>query len=174
VVEPLKEIVVADPVSLRAEMLASDEPFVMRGLVAAWPAVAAAQRSPGDAATYLAGFDRGAPVEMFVGPAAMEGRYFYRDDMSGFNFERRRARVSDVLRYLAGSAAGGAEHSIYVGSTPADEILPDFAARHPMPLVDPNVAPPRVWIGNRISTWARLTSPWLGSPRAWCRCSSRT
>src|SRR5437763_15573850 len=87
-----------DLAAFRAELVPAYTPMVLRGLVRNWPAVAAAARSDGEAAAYLAGFDRGAQVEAFVGPPEIGGRFFYARDMAGFNFERRRAAFGDVLR----------------------------------------------------------------------------
>src|SRR5690606_2242079 len=65
---------------------ASDGPLVIRGLVADWPSVAAGQRSARDLADYILQFDDGRPVDVMVGPPEIAGRFFYRDDMRGFNF----------------------------------------------------------------------------------------
>jgi hypothetical protein len=40
------------------------------------------------------------------------------------------------------------DRSIYMGSTPTEQMLPQFAAENPMPLLDPAVAGPRMWVGN--------------------------
>jgi len=142
----IREVEGVDRERFRSEIQAAGEPVVLRGAVAHWPAVAAARRSPAELGAYLGGFDRGYPAELFVAPAQTKGRYFYLPDMSGFNFERRRARVVDVLRHLA--SGGGGQHSLYIGSTPVSEILPELVRELPFALVDPSVAPPRIWIGN--------------------------
>ena len=138
----------ADRATLKSELVSAYRPVVLRGLVRHWPAVQAALRSDAEVGTYLAGFDRGAAVEAFVGSPEMNGRFFYRDDMS-FNFERRRGPFGDVLRdILALSGEAGAPH-VYIGSAPLPEVLPGFAARNALELVDPARAVPRIWIGTR-------------------------
>jgi hypothetical protein len=122
-------------------------PFVMRGLVKDWPAVQAAGRGPQDLAALLKGFDRGAPAEAFAGPAAIKGRFFYSDDLAGFNFERRRQPVSQLVDDLLALPEADPPVSLYAGAVLADEHLPDFREAHALPLLDPRV-PPRVWIGN--------------------------
>src|SRR3954470_9091496 len=138
-----------DLATFRGALIPSYRPMVLRGLVRDWPVVEAALRSDGDAAAYLAGFDLGATVEAFVGPPAIEGRFFYRGDMEGFNFERRRGPFVDVLRDILGLAAQGDGPALYIGSAPIPEVLPGFAARNPMRLLDPALAVPRIWIGTR-------------------------
>lgn len=132
-----------------AEVLEVRRPVVLRGLVADWPAVAAARRSPGDVAAYLRRFDRGMPVEAFVGEPVMEGRYFYDADLSGFNFRKGSAPLAAVLDTLL-SAEGGAEAPpIYAGSQSVRRLLPGFEAENPLPLLAGKPAEPRIWIGNR-------------------------
>jgi len=124
-------------------------PLVMRGLAGSWPAVAAAQHSPAALAAYLGGFDSGAPVEAFLGPPAMQGRYFYGEGMRGFNFERRKGALADVLDFLLRAANDPKAPCFYVGATPVPETLPGFDTANPMALFPHETATPRAWIGNR-------------------------
>jgi hypothetical protein len=138
-----------DLARFRAELVPAYRPVVLRGLVRDWPAVAAAMRSDGEAAAYLAGFDRGAAVEAFVGPPEIGGRFFYARDMAGFNFERRRGPFGDVLRDILALSAEPKAPAVYIGSAPVPEVLPGFAARNPMTLLEDGRAVPRIWIGTR-------------------------
>ena len=138
-----------DLARFRAELVPAYKPMVLRGLVRDWPAVGAAMRSAGEGAAYLAGFDRGAAVEAFVGPPEIGGRFFYGRDMAGFNFERRRGPFGDVLRDILALSAEPDAPAVYIGSAPLPEVLPGFAARNVMPLLEEGRAVPRIWIGNR-------------------------
>ncbi|HEU0100382.1 MAG TPA: cupin-like domain-containing protein [Allosphingosinicella sp.] len=129
------------------EIVARARPAILRGLVAHWPAVHAGS-SPESLAQYIARFDRGAPVEGFVAPAEAGGRFFYSDDMNGFNFERRQGRIGDVAAHLARQANAEAGPSVYVGSAPVPECLPGFEVDNALPLLARKAAVPRVWIGN--------------------------
>ncbi len=144
----MKEIKGLDPSRFRVEIVPGHEPVVLRGLVSEWPMVRAARRSAEDAAAYVRRFDRGAPVEAFVGPPEIGGRFFYGQDLAGFNFERQRATIADILRFLLGSAGDEQGRSVYVGSTPVPEILPGLAGENPLPMLDGTGAVPRIWIGN--------------------------
>jgi hypothetical protein len=143
---PIDERDGIDRAALQSELIPAYRPVVLRGLVRHWPAVEAALRSDADAAAYLAGFDRGAIVEGFVGPPEIGGRFFYRDDM-GFNFERRRGPFGDVLRDILALSAQDSAPSVYIGSAPIPEVLPGFDARNGLDLLDPAQAIPRIWIG---------------------------
>jgi hypothetical protein len=150
----MREFDSVGPETFRREIAGSGEPAVLRGLAKSWPAVEAGRRSPADAAVYLAGFDRGAPVEAFIGAPEIEGRFFYRDDMSGFNFERRKGAFGDVLRYIISVADRPGAPSVYIGASPTLDVLPGFAEANRMDLVDDPWLVPRIWIGTRtvIST----------------------
>jgi hypothetical protein len=144
----MKEMEGLDREALRRDAVPRFEPVVLRGLVRDWPAVQAGRASPEEAAAYLQRFDCGAPVEAFVGPSAMSGRFFYAPDLKGFNFEKRRGRLGDILRSLLSLPRDGSAPYLYVGSVPAPEIFPGFEAENAMPLLDGTDAVPRIWIGN--------------------------
>jgi len=124
------------------------EPAVLRGLARDWPAVEAARRSDGEAFDYMLGFDRGVPVDALVGPAEIGGRFFYRPDMSGFNFERRKGRFGDVARFIRDLEGREGAPAAYVGAAPLAEVLPGFETANRLDLLDPAKAAPRIWIGN--------------------------
>ena len=81
----------------REEIMAASQPAILRGAAAHWPAVQAAA-TPQGIADYLKARDAGAKFDMLVGAPAIRGRFFYNDDMTGLNFERRPATVSDIAR----------------------------------------------------------------------------
>ncbi len=88
-------------------------PVVLRGLVADWPVVEAGARSPAAFRDHVSRFDTGAPMEAFVGAPQIAGKYYYSDDLAGFNFEHRRMSLSQAsqartpCRCWAGQPASG-------------------------------------------------------------------
>ena len=146
---PIKEVRDVDAATFRDTIVAGYEPVVLRGLVSDWPVVEAARRSDDEACDYLKRFDRGAPVGAFVGPSEIGGRYFYRPDMTGFNFERRMGPVSEALRGLLAMRAQERPPSFYVGASATVECLPGFERENRLPLLDGLPAVQRIWIGNR-------------------------
>src|SRR3569623_228890 len=111
----MDEVEGVDRARFRSELLPRFEPVVLRGLVGDWPAVTAARESAAEAAAYLQRFDRGAPVEAFVGPPEIRGRFFYTADLAGFNFERQRSRLADILRFLLTTAGDQNARVVFVG-----------------------------------------------------------
>lgn len=141
---PLPEITAATPADVAA-CAAEGRPVVLRGLVEAWPVVRAAREDR--LADCLRALDRGGEGDMFVGPPEIEGRPFYNADLSGFNFERTRRSLTDLLSALDEAARQARPPMYYMGSVPASALLPDFAAANPAPGVPAGVEP-RLWIGN--------------------------
>ena len=136
--------------AFREEIVAAGKPVVMRDLVSHWPAVRAARSSPRALADYLRAQDRGKQVAVLEGPPAIRGHFFYRDDMRGFNFERRPSTISAALERLVAQFDEPNPPALYVESTPTAEHLPPFAAENVLPLLPP-VVPARVWLGNFLT-----------------------
>jgi hypothetical protein len=136
--------------TFREEIVPGCKPVVMKDLLAGWPVVQAGRESPRALADFIRGFDRGAPVPVIECPVASGGRIFYRDDMSGFDFERKTGFVTAVLERLLALADEPAPVTVFIESMRTEDCLPGFAAAHAMPLLPANVEP-RLWIGNRTT-----------------------
>lgn len=135
-----------------AALVAANEPVVLRGLAADWPLVAAGQGGVDSAVAYLKRFDGGRPVVAFTGDAAMGGRFFYRDDFSGFNFDAARTGLPTCLDRIAAGLADPTAPAIYVGSTDLDLYLPGLRGENDLPWPAGPPAPMvSIWIGNRTT-----------------------
>ncbi len=124
------------------------EPIVLRGQVADWPAVAAGRNGPRAIADYVAGFDGGAPLDVFIGHPDIGGRFFYNDDLSGFNFVRQKVALRQLMGELLRLAepADPAPHGIYANAAAAPAHSPGWAEANRLGL--PIEATARLWIGN--------------------------
>lgn len=131
------------------EIVAAAEPVVLRGLVASWPVVAAARQSPDALATYLDRFDRGLTMRAMIAPPAAGGRFFYNDEMSGFNFRTESLRLKAALELLLAANERPASPAIAIQSVKIPENLSGFERENRMELL-PESAEPRIWIGNRV------------------------
>jgi hypothetical protein len=134
-------------VDLQRAVVDRVRPAVLRGLVRDWPACHAAARSDQALDHYLRGFADDAMADVFVGPPAIGGQYFYGDGPAGFNFERVPATVAQALDLIAARVADPSLGSAYLGSLPTRHYLPGFAEANPTPGLDAGVQP-RIWIGN--------------------------
>lgn len=156
--EPVTGLAGCDPSSLTDALLCSTQPRVLRGLVAHWTAVQAALQSPQTAADYLRQFYRGEPVVAWSGAADIEGRFFYNEEFTGFNFRVERLGLERVIDQLMACADQQAAPAIYVGSTTVDTCLPGFRAHNDLGFgaIDPLAS---VWIGNRTRIAAHHDVP---------------
>lgn len=136
----------SDPQRFQREVVERSRPVVIRGLTRDWPVVLAARSSPRALRQYLAAFDAGGRVEVFFGDPAIAGKYYYDSELTGFNFERRTMRLLEAVEAIVDAVDRPDARSVYLGSVPAGEHLPGFAAGNPMPLLAPEVGP-RIWLG---------------------------
>jgi hypothetical protein len=136
-----------DEARFRHQVVQACRPVVIRGLVADWPVVKAARGSPRALKDYLAAFDAGGSVEVFIGDPAIRGKYYYNPGLQGFNFERRMTKLMEAVDCILEAVDHPSARSAYVGSVPTGDCLPGFAADNPMPLARPSGAGPRIWLG---------------------------
>lgn len=152
---PIHECSSLDVETIRREVFTSGRPCVLRALVQDWPAVAAGRRSPAAAVQYLTGFDSGKPVDAIMTPPEVEGRIFYNDTMSGFNFLRNRLPIAQVAEQVLRYSRFDRPPAVAAQSALIAECLPGFAAENSLPVLDAGVQP-RIWLGNAITTPTHL------------------
>jgi hypothetical protein len=156
--EAVPEIDASVPGALSDALLASTRPVVLRALVRDWPLVRAARDSFEAASACLRRHYRDASVVAMLGAPEIEGRFFYNEDLSGFNFAPLRVRLDAVLGELAGHYADARPPAIYVGSTTIDTCLPGFRAENDLDL-GARDALASIWIGNRTRIAAHYDLP---------------
>lgn len=131
------------------EIVPASRPVVLRGLVNHWPVVSAARQSGEALRDYLLRFDRGRQLGAMAGPPRIKGRFFYNDDLNGFNFRRQSVKLDGAFEFLLRVAEEENPPSFAIQSAQVSNSLPGFDADNVMPLLDPEIEP-RVWIGNRV------------------------
>ncbi|MFQ3346013.1 MAG: hypothetical protein ACI89A_000550 [Porticoccaceae bacterium] len=146
------------PARLPEEVLLSTQPLVMRGLVADWPMVRAAAKSSDHVLDYLGKFDSGRPLTAMLGSPDIDGRIFYNDDLTGFNFDYARIGLQEVFARLRESQSTTKPPMVYVGSTNIDNWLPGFRNENDLGLDDYSPMA-SIWIGNRSRVAAHYDFP---------------
>jgi hypothetical protein len=160
--------------ALPSDLLQSTQPWVARGLVRHWPLVQAAQRSDHAFCEYLRGFGANSQVGLWRGAPDIDGRFFYNDDFTGFNFRREMGGFGNLLDELLALAQDTAPvatpvtaqntapntqpPALYLGSTELDGAFPglsqnnrlDLGAREPLA---------SLWLGNRGRVAAHFDLP---------------
>jgi hypothetical protein len=131
-----------------AAIRTAGRPVVLRGLVADWPAVAAARTSDDAIIAYLTREPSARPVQAIAAPPSEGGRFFYTPDMMRLNFMRASGRFEVFLRDLMGAASHPEPPAMAVQSEDLASLLPAFSRDNRLALL-PDVAA-KIWIGNRI------------------------
>jgi hypothetical protein len=144
----IREIEGISPAKLPDEILHSEQPLVLKGLVSGWPLVEAAMRGADAADEYLRRFYNDTSVAESFGPPDINGRIFYGEDLAGFNFAMRRTQLDAFLDELKKHRDDENPPVHYVGSISVDHILPGLRDENDLNLgqFDPSV---RIWIGNQ-------------------------
>jgi hypothetical protein len=155
VLQPIREFSTLDDAAIRREVIDSERPGVLRGLIGAWPAVDVSRRSPAAMVEYLRSFDRGNPVDAIMTPPEVEGRIFYNDAMNGFNFVRNRLPITTIAEQVLRYSAFAHPPAVAAQSALIRDCLPGFSAENRLTVFDDTVLP-RIWLGNAITTPTHL------------------
>lgn len=149
------DVTVAD---LSDDLLTTDQPLVLRGLASNWPAVKHGLKSADKIIEYLQGFDSDNVVTALYAPPEANGRIFYNEDMTAFNFEYRRMALKDAVQQVRSHVDMPSPPSLYIGSTNVDHWLPGFREQNDLPIrhLDPVVS---IWIGNQSRVSAHYDFP---------------
>jgi hypothetical protein len=146
--QKVREIINATDVSLTEELLTSDCPIILRGLIKEWPLVKKSSQSIQNANQYLKRFSNQNKVRAFTAAPKEHGRYFYNDDLSGFNFSQNTTTLDTLLDNLVDYQSLNEPAGLYMGSTSIDHILPSFREHNDIPaLADKPLI--SIWIGNQ-------------------------
>ena len=147
----IREIAAGERESERLHDFRDKQPVVMRGLVAGWPAVHRAAESAESLVRYLSKFDCGKSVDALLAPPEVDGRIFYNESMTGFNFVRNRLPLSRVTEQVLRYAKFAKSPAVAAQSALLSECLPGFATENSLAILDAAIEP-RIWLGNRITT----------------------
>ena len=143
-----------------AELLESEQPAILKGVVRDWELAQTGAASPASAMDYIAGFDGGRPVVGYTAAPDVGGRFFYNADVTGLNFEAKRVPLPEFLNRIKAHLDYPEAPAFYLGSTDLDQFLPGLAEENHLTLSDPMFEgnPPTVsiWIGNRTIATAHF------------------
>src|SRR5262249_22662779 len=136
--------------TLREQIIPRDRPAVLKNLVAHWPLVRASAQSPQALLEYVRARDKGRPIRVLIGKPEIKGLYFYRDDLSGLNFDY----ASQPFHAPLASVLAHADHpdppAIYTAATLMSDTCPDIDRENTLSILD-RPARPRWWLGNKVT-----------------------
>ncbi|MDB5457585.1 MAG: transcription factor jumonji jmjc protein [Caulobacter sp.] len=129
----------------------AETPVVLKGLLQAWPALAAGRTSAGAMNAYLKGMDVGALAPVMEAPASSGGRYAYGPDLSEFSFSKRQRGLTETLDRIERLIGDPEAPFVAIQMLPLASHLPDFVRQNPSPLLPPHITP-RLWVGGPLRT----------------------
>jgi hypothetical protein len=154
----VKEITNCRPGDIPDFVFSSPEPLILKGFAADWPIVKAGLDSTKQAANYLRASYNGSPAFSAYGESDNEGRIFYNENMTGFNFQGVRADLNLVLDKLLAHFDDPKPPTIYVASAEVNSWLPGFNQANNAGITELNPLT-NIWIGNRSRIAAHYDFP---------------
>lgn len=150
---PIEEIDQPTSDQFEADIRPNFRPVIMRGVGRNWPLVRRGLQSDRSALDYIRRFDSGAPTDILLAAPAEQGRFFYRDDLRGCNFQRHKGSLSQLAARLEEYADADDTQrdppGMYAGATALSSHLPGFAEENALALAaNLSDATPRIWMGN--------------------------
>jgi hypothetical protein len=129
----------------------AERPVVLKGLVDAWPAVAAGRQSAARLNAYLKAMDVGALAPVMEAPAGSGGRFGYGPDLREFAFSKRHGGITETLDRIERLMGDPGAPFVAIQMLPLASGLPEFVRRNVLPLMSPQVTP-RLWVGGPLRT----------------------
>ncbi|GLR48347.1 cupin-like domain-containing protein [Sphingomonas astaxanthinifaciens] len=139
-----EESVAAD--ALDARLRGADTPFIVRGVAADWPLVAAGRQNPGAARDYLLGFARERDFDIAIGRPGAE-RVFY-DDAMGMDFRSERWPLARAFDLLAETEQRADPPLVYLASVDMQGYFRGLDVANRLPLGKRQTRD-GIWIGGR-------------------------
>ena len=143
--------------SLDARLRGAREPFVVRGLVAHWPLVAAGRESGKAARDYLLSLHRDRPFTVSVGAPGAGDRLFYDENM-GMNFRTGKSSLADIFSGIDANEDRRDAPAIYLSSIDMHEYFDGLDAANRVDLGDREPLA-SIWIGTRTRIAAHNDFP---------------
>jgi Cupin-like domain len=141
--------------TLHEEIIPRARPAVMKGLVADWPMVRAGAQSPDALLDYIRDRDLSRPVRVLIGQPDIKGLYFYRDDLSGLNFEYAQRPFHVTLKNILSCRGEAHPPAIYTGSTPVEDNFTGIGTENTLDILAQHLgqksAKAWLWLGNAVT-----------------------
>lgn len=154
---PIKTLPACDSANLQQIIATATTPIVFTQQCLHWPLVQAGLSSATAAADYLRQFYQGEPVNACLVPAEHQGRVFYNEDCTGFNFQAGKIDFNQFLDRLLAQAADDAS-TLYMGSTEIQRWFSGLGEENSIEL--PGITPlTSLWIGNQSRIAAHYDFP---------------
>ncbi len=129
-----------------------NQPALLKGIVAEWPAVKLGCASDEVLIDYLKAHDSGEQAGVYLGAPEIRGNFFYGADTNSQNYRHGPTPIPMALDRILQERANATPWSVYVQSAIIRKHMPGFADENRLDLL-PDIEP-RIWIGNEAVTRA--------------------
>ncbi len=130
-------------------------PCIFRGALGNSPLVVAGKQSDEAAMSHLLSFDREKALLYYVAEADAKTRFFYTDEMDGFNFTTGHSSLSEFFERLKAEKLEPTGKSYYIGSAELQNHFPELLNRDGLTISDELVEAHTpligIWLGNRTT-----------------------
>lgn len=134
------------------------KPIVLKGFVAHWDIVDKAKQGERCLQDYLLEHYNGKAVHLMEANEKANGRLFYNEDLTGFNFTRKNLQLNTVFDDLNNLQKINSKATKYVGSTAIDSVFPSLRANNELAFLK-DKALASIWMGNQSRIAAHYDAP---------------
>ncbi|WP_394200905.1 cupin-like domain-containing protein [Shewanella waksmanii] len=136
----------------------ASEPLVLRGFCEHWPAIKAAKHSDQRICEYLTSHYSGQPMTAYLAPSEANGRIFYDEHHTGFNYSASKVPMPMVLERILSQAKNPHAPTMYIGSSNVQQYLPSFSENNHVDFGE-TLPLTNIWIGNQSKIAAHYDFP---------------
>ena len=147
---PVKEWRDVDAATFAVEIVAKNQPAVIRGAAADWPMVRHFRYGPQALADYLTGFDTGELINTAIADPSERGRLVYKEGRKELNHRYSAERLPNVLKGLIKLMDSPDPPGVWIGGMNARDHLPGLQEENPSDLM-PQGTGANLWIGNAVT-----------------------
>jgi len=145
------------------KLFAANGPVILRGLVSDWSLVQAGKLSPDSAMDMLQSHSSGQPVGVYIAPPATKARFFYNDDCTGFNYQSKHTKLSEIFAQIRESKTNPDRYYYYMNSLTLDNCFPGLREHNDLvfdhELFSNNQPLSKVWVGTESIAAAHYDVP---------------
>ena len=145
------------------KLFAANGPVILRGLVSDWSLVEAGKLSPDNAMDMLQSHSSGQPVGVYIAPPATKARFFYNDDCTGFNYQSKHTKLSEIFAQIRESKTNPDRDYYYMNSLTLDNCFPGLREHNDLvfdhELFSNNQPLSKVWVGTESIAAAHYDVP---------------
>jgi hypothetical protein len=157
----LKEVAIVEGISatdVPAFIYDSKQPIVLKSFVSDWPMVKKGQESEKSLQQYLLKHTNSANLIIGHGPANINGRIFYNEDLTALNSKAYKMSLADLFVQLDKHKLDKAPALFYMGTTSAEEYFPGLKLENDIHIEGKSPVM-NLWMGNQSTIPAHYDVP---------------